>query len=115
MTGTDKSQYKILAFVHDRKIYTTVDELREAWLYGTMKRTPVAPYDWATRSIKGERRDLDDRAGPRMVQFDGPRYRLDTEEQYVSWMGWAFYLSFERDMGVHLWDMCVDPSLFMLC
>ena len=108
MTGTDSSMNKSLAFVHDRKFYRTIEELRAAWERGELKGSPPEPYDWATRSIKGERRDLDDRAGPRTVQFDGPRYRLDQKEQYVSWMGWAFYLSFERDMGVHLWDMYIE-------
>jgi hypothetical protein len=39
------------------------------------------------------------------VQFDGPRYRADLEEQYVTWMGWSFYLGFEHDMGLNLWDI----------
>lgn len=71
------------------------------------------PYDsdWATRSIKGKPRDLDDRPGPRTVQLDGARYKVDSEEGYVSWMGWQFYMSFERDMGLHLWDMYVHLSL----
>jgi primary-amine oxidase len=105
MTGTDHGEYKILAYVHDRKLYHTSEELRVAWERGELKRSMPEPYDWATRSIQGNRRDLDDRAGPRTVQFDGARYRLDEEEQYISWMGWAFYTSFERDMGLHLWDM----------
>ncbi len=86
-------------------MYHTLEELREAWSNGTLKRQLPESSDWATRSIKGERRDLDDRAGPRTVQFDGPRYRFDEKEGYVTWMGWAFYTSFERDMGLHLWDM----------
>ena len=91
--------------MHDRKIYRSTDELVDAWKNGTLKRTLPVVSDWATRSIKGKRRDIDDRAGPRTVHFDGPRCRLDEAEQYVSWMGWAYYLSFERDMGLHLWDM----------
>ena len=114
MTVTDSSQYKILALVHDRKYYSTVEEFKAAWRNGVMKKSIDEPYDWATRTMKGNKRDLDDREGPRTVQFDGARYRLDEKENYVTWMGWAFYLSFERDMGVHLWDMYVHPIGFLL-
>ncbi|ORY25514.1 copper amine oxidase [Naematelia encephala] len=104
-TGTDAAEYKWLAVVHNRVVYKTVDEIIAAWKNGTFVRSPPVNGDWATRKIKGNARDLDDRAGPRTVQFDGPRYRLDEKEDYITWMGWAFYLSFERDMGVHLWDI----------
>ena len=87
----------------------------EVWKNGTLKPEPTADLsDWASRSIKGQRRDLDDRAGPRSVAFDGPRYRVDREQGYVTWMGWTFYTSFERDMGLHLWDMCVFSFLTSL-
>jgi primary-amine oxidase len=48
---------------------------------------------------------LDERAGPRQVSFNGPRYRVDKDNQWLTWMGWAFYLSFARDMGMSLWDV----------
>jgi primary-amine oxidase len=104
-TGTDPTKYKVLRILHDGKTYNTMDEVKAAWRNGTLKRASPEPSDWSSRAIKGKRRDLDDRAGPRRVMFDGPRYRLDREEQYITWMGWALYLSFERDMGLHLWDM----------
>lgn len=81
---------------------------------GTLKRSSLpetsedAPDDnlsWATRERKGTKRDLDERAGPRQVSFNGPRYRIDEDNQWVSWMGWSFYLSFARDMGLSLWDI----------
>ncbi|KAF8999357.1 copper amine oxidase [Cyathus striatus] len=51
--------------------------------------------------------DLDDRPGPRGVSFKGVRYRVDKENGYISWMGWSFFLGFERDMGLSLWDVRV--------
>ena len=107
MTGLDPSKYRLLAIVHNRKMYDSVDSFKEAWKRGELVRSLPDPEGgaWATRAIKGQTRDLDDRPGPRTVQFGGPRYRLDEDEQYVTWMGWSFYIGFERDMGVHLWDM----------
>jgi primary-amine oxidase len=56
------------------------------------------------------------------MQFDGPRYRADLEERYITWMGWSFYLGYECEvlrrpadctessccaveMGQSLWDI----------
>ena len=105
MSGTDPSKYSVLGAVHNGQMYHSLDDLVAAWKEGKLTRSPPTSPDWATRAINGKRRDLDDRAGPRTVQFDGARYRIDEKEQYITWMGWAFYLGFERDMGVHLWDM----------
>jgi primary-amine oxidase len=78
---------------------------------GTLKRSssPDSPVgeeeSWSGRERKGRKRDLDERAGPRQVSFNGPRFRVDKDNQWVSWMGWSFYLSFARDMGMSLWDV----------
>lgn len=107
LTGTDGGQYSIMAYIVQGKMYRTAAELRAAYDAGQMQRKADDwdLTDWATRAIRGKRRDLDDRAGPRSIQADGARYRLDVGEGYVTWMGWAFYTSFQRDMGLHLWDI----------
>jgi len=107
MTGTDVGLYRILKVVHDQQVYESVDAFVAAWKAGKLVRSPsetISP-DWAGRNRRGRRRELDDRPGPRLVYPDGARFRADEEEQWVSWMGWSFYLSFERDMGVSLWDV----------
>ncbi|WVW86168.1 hypothetical protein I302_108209 [Kwoniella bestiolae CBS 10118] len=106
MTGTDPSQYKLLSIVHNRKVYNSTESLFTAWKAGELVRPPPAEMsNWATRLPTGKARDLDDRAGPRTVQFDGGRYRVDRKEGWISWMGWEFFTSFERDMGLHLWNI----------
>jgi primary-amine oxidase len=106
MSGTDPTQYHIMAFVHNSKVYRTASELRGAYDRGELKRQKEWDgTDWATRARRGKPRDLDDRAGPRSIQADGARFRVDKDEDYLTWMGWSVYLSFARDMGLHLWDM----------
>lgn len=100
--------YKILKIVHNKKSYNNIDEVFEAWHRGDLVRTVDDTTNWASRAIQGKQRDLDDRAGPRQVMFDGARHRVDMKEDWVSWMDWTFYFSFERDMGLHLWDMSVE-------
>lgn len=108
MSGTDPSTYRALRYVHDGKMYRTIDNLRSAWQRGELKRShPDQDDSWATRR-RHERAtnfDLDDRAGPRRVAFDGARFKVDRQEDYVTWMGWSFYLGFQRDMGLRFWDM----------
>ncbi|KAJ7679225.1 amine oxidase catalytic domain-containing protein [Mycena polygramma] len=110
-TSMDPSQWYLMRMVYNRQMFTTTKEFLEAYSNGTLKRSsrPDAPKaeeeSWSGRERKGLQRDLDERAGPRQVSFNGPRYRVDRDNQWVSWMGWAFYLSFGRDMGLSLWDV----------
>ncbi|WRT68805.1 uncharacterized protein IL334_005785 [Kwoniella shivajii] len=111
MSGTDSSKWHVIKMVYNSQVFNSTHEFREAWESGTLKRskTPLLndTSGWATRTRmnRGGNRDLDDRAGPRSVSFDGLRFRVDREEQYITWMGFSFYLGFERDMGLNLWDI----------
>ncbi|WVQ80316.1 hypothetical protein IAT38_002421 [Cryptococcus sp. DSM 104549] len=111
ISGTDPSEWKVLRMVYNNQVFPSPAAFREAWESGSLKRSKKPELDrkstWATRSRegKGSRRDLDERAGPRSVSFDGLRFRVDQDEQYITWMGFSFYLGFERDMGLNLWDI----------
>ncbi|KAJ7846914.1 amine oxidase catalytic domain-containing protein [Mycena leptocephala] len=111
MTSMIPSEWYLVRMVYNRQVFSTTQEFLEAYLNGTLKRSspPYAPVgeeeSWAGRERKGHKRDLDERAGPRQVSFNGPRYRVDKDNQWVSWMGWSFYLSFARDMGLSFWDV----------
>ncbi|WWD21794.1 hypothetical protein CI109_106282 [Kwoniella shandongensis] len=111
LSGTDPALWHALRVVYNNQVFASLEEFKEAWANGTLIRSKKPLINdtsgWATRSRvgKGNKRDLDDRAGPRSVSFDGLRFRVDPDEQYVTWMGWSFYLGFERDMGLNLWDI----------
>ncbi|KAJ7111935.1 amine oxidase catalytic domain-containing protein [Mycena epipterygia] len=111
VTSIDPSEWYLIRMVYNRQVFTTTEEFMEAYLNGTLKRSsrpddPAADEEtWSGRERRGAKRDLDERAGPRQVSFNGPRYRVDKDNQWVSWMGWSFYLSFARDMGMSLWDV----------
>lgn len=106
MSGTDPSLYRITKIVHNKTLYPSVSAFLSAWQEGnTTKSPPEEPFEWSTRTRRTPTRDMDDRPGPRTVLPGGARFKVDEEEQWVSWLGWEFYLGFERDMGVHLWDM----------
>jgi len=89
--------------VYHHQAFSSADEFRRAYHNGTLKTVEGdhqrhVESDWSSRKRRGATRDLDDRAGPRLVSFAGPRFRVDVERAFVSWMGWQMYLGFNRDM-----------------
>ncbi|KAJ7196797.1 amine oxidase catalytic domain-containing protein [Mycena pura] len=111
VTVMDPAAWYLVRMVYNRQVFATTEEFLAAYWNGTLQRSarpdvpPASEETWAGRERKGLKRDLDDRAGPRQVSFNGPRFRVDEDNQWVSWMGWSFYLSFARDMGLSLWDV----------
>lgn len=86
-----------LQVVYRRQVFQSKEEFIEAYNNGTLNIEPESdPTDleWSTRKRVGLFRDLDHLSGPRMVSFSGPRFRVDKEQRYVSWMGWEFYMGF---------------------
>lgn len=107
-TDLDLENWKILKVYYNSQLFNSLEEFQSSWKAGTLNKglKPVLnDTDWATRTRKGNKRDLDHLPGPRQVSFNGARFRVDEKEQYVTWMGWAFYLGFERDMGLNFWDI----------
>lgn len=96
--------------MYNHQVFGTIESFLEALRDGSLKRTPLpaqedTDFSWSTRKRTGAQRDLDHLPGPRSVAFAGVRFRVDREQQYVSWMGWGVYLGFDRDMGLSLWDI----------
>ncbi|KAJ7081806.1 amine oxidase catalytic domain-containing protein [Mycena belliarum] len=111
ISSMDPNEWHLIRMVYNRQMFSTVDDFLDAYTNGSLKRStrpdvPSADEEtWTGRQRQGPPRDLDERAGPRQVSFNGPRYRVDVDNQWVSWMGWSVYLSFARDMGMSLWDV----------
>lgn len=93
--------------MYNYQIFPSTAEFLAAFHNGTLERSPrdPSPPSWTTRHKVGVQRDLDHLPGPRSVSFAGLRFRVDREQQYVSWMGWGMYMAFDRDMGLSLWDI----------
>ncbi|KAJ7067387.1 amine oxidase catalytic domain-containing protein [Mycena amicta] len=110
-TSSNPDEWYLISMVYNRQVFSSTAKFLEAYTNGTLKRSkqPEVPAPgeeaWAARGRRGTPRDLDERAGPRQVSFNGPRFRVDEANHWVSWMGWAFYISFARDMGMSLWDV----------
>ncbi|EMD39459.1 hypothetical protein CERSUDRAFT_91968 [Gelatoporia subvermispora B] len=133
-SGTDTSNWSLLKIVYNHQIFDSTDSFLEAFHNGTLRRLPKRPdqephhslllppssappgrpipssappsLEWSTRvRPRTAPRDLSELPGPRQISTGGARFRLDRATQYISWMGWAMYLGFGRDMGMSLWDI----------
>lgn len=105
-TGRDPENWKIMAWLYNRKIYTSTDEFRSAWQSPGFEKLPVN-YDGDWTTIEDFSTEVPDRdkPAPLMVHPGNPRYQIDREAQYISWMGFTFYWSFSQSSGVTLFDV----------
>lgn len=108
-TGTDPSKYKFLGYITNEKFFPTAEKLRAAFKAGKLKQdfVPSEDVEWAklNRKDKTAKRALEDQFAPGSIELGGKRYRLDAEQQYVEYMGWSFYISFSRMLGIQFYDI----------
>jgi primary-amine oxidase len=109
VTGTDASKYYLRGYVTDERFFATAAELRAAYDAGEIINEFPQTRDstWALLDIQKEmgKRDLEERLAPQSIELGGKRYRLDTEQQYVEYMGWSFYMAFTRTLGLMFYDI----------
>ena len=108
-TGTDITKYTLRGFVTNTRFFPTSASLREAFDAGELKNPFPQTRDnsWAVLDHKPEMgvRDLEDRLSPQSLEVGGKRYKLDREQNYVEFMGWSFYMSFTRVLGLQFYDI----------
>ena len=108
-TGTDASLYSLKGFVTNGKFFPTIVDLRTAFEAGelAMEYDQTLDADWALVDYKPELgvRELEERLAPSTLEIGGKRYKLDKDNQYVEYMGWSFYVSFSRTLGIMFYDI----------
>lgn len=107
ISGTDPSLYHVRKLVYDLKVYETLDDFRAAWAVGEVVKTPPPTTDteFLRKDRKGALRDLETRLAPTVLSLDGKRFKVDKENQYVEYLGWKFYIRFDRDVGIQFYDI----------
>ena len=109
VTGTDASKYFLRSIVTNERAFADVAEFRAAYEAGEIKSEfpQTRDQEWALLNLKEEMgvRDLDDRLAPQSIEIGGKRYKVDVEQQYIEFMGWSFYLSFTRTLGLMMFDI----------
>lgn len=107
--GTDPSHYTLRGFVTNSQFYPTIDALRAAFDAGSLGQEfgQTTDADWALVDHKPDlgTRSLESRFAPSSLELGGKRYLVDRANQYVEYMGWTFYLSHSRTLGIMFFDI----------
>lgn len=105
--GTDPSLYKLDMIVYNNKIYRSAAEFRSAWEAGDIEKRPKLTGDigYVYKDRKGPARELENRMAPTTIEPNGKRYKLDTKNKYIEYMGWKFYTRFDHDVGLQFYDV----------
>lgn len=102
--------------VYNHQVFDSISAFRDAYADGTLVRLAesadtsdprTVDRSWSSRRRPPTpvARDLDDLPGPRSISLAGVRFRLDKAQGFVSWMGWEVHTSFDREMGLSLWNV----------
>jgi primary-amine oxidase len=108
-TGTDSSKYFLKGIVTNEKFYPSVKSFRNAFFAGELAIDYDQTLDasWALADGKTDlpTRPLEDRFAPSSLELGGKRYKVDKKERYVEYMGWTFYITFTRTVGIMFFDI----------
>lgn len=106
VTGRDPSQWKLEGWLYNDIFYETIEDFRAAYYSeGFVKNGPNVEGDWARTDQQGPVMPMDALYPPVSVAPSGNRFSVDSDEKYVEWMDFSFYIGFSRDTGISLHDI----------
>lgn len=109
ITGTDASKYFLKGIISHEKFYPTVESFRNAFNAGELAIEYDQTLDASWALVDGKTdlptRPLEDRFAPSSLELGGKRYKTDEKERYIEYMGWSFYISFTRTVGIMFYDI----------
>jgi len=105
--GNDPSLWKLRMIVYDLKVYHSTAEFRSAWEAGNISKTPSPSEsdEYLRKDRKGPVRELENRLAPTMLNMGGKRFKIDKKNSYIEYMGFKFYMRFDRDVGIQFYDI----------
>ncbi|KAJ9639223.1 hypothetical protein H2204_003834 [Knufia peltigerae] len=106
LTGRDPSKWSVLGWYYNGEFFKTTDEFKSAFHNGTFEYfKPTPDGDWGVTAPNAPALPHDEIPPPVSVQPAGPRFGVDTEETYIEWMDYSFFIGFTRDTGMRLFDI----------
>jgi primary-amine oxidase len=106
LTSRNWQDWQIKAWYSRGEFYASTDEFRHAvFSSGFAKPLPNIDGNWTGTNQQGAPFPLDDLPPPITVSQGSNRFKLDAQEDYVSWMDFSFYYSVAWDVGFQLFDI----------
>ena len=98
--------WKTTQWYYNGMIYNTVSDLRAAVKDPNFKKSlPNLDGDWTDVESFEDGPPGREKPPPITVQPGGGRYRIDREQNYVSWMGFEFFITTSQSTGVTIFDI----------
>lgn len=105
VTSMQWEDWKIIGWYSQSKLYTSTKDFENALLSGELEKLPPNE-DGAWTSTDKQGSFPNDNLPPPITKAQGPqRFGIDTEEQYVSWTDFSFYMATDPKQGVGLFDI----------
>ncbi|KAK4540507.1 hypothetical protein LTR36_009145 [Oleoguttula mirabilis] len=106
VTGRDSSKWKLEGWLYNDIFYPNTEAFRSAYYSGNFTKLGAnVEGDWARTDKTGPVLPMDDASPPQSIAPAGSRYSVDQQAKYVEWMNFSFYISFNRDTGLRLFDI----------
>lgn len=108
VTGNESKNATLLSIVYNNIVYESLQSFRLAWSSPGFKKLPMAEDgEWTKPDREGEPFPFDSEPGPVQINTN-QRYAIDTQNQYIEWMGFSFYLAMSSEVGLTLYNVNYD-------
>lgn len=129
ISGRDPSRYHVRKIRYEKQTWNNVSSFKQDWASGKTQRKLLSPgqadeaplqsgklnrfqhsipsdSDWAVsiQPNNSQYLQLESKAAPVTVSPDGHRYRVNPNNNHVTYMGWDFFLSWRRETGLAFWN-----------
>ena len=105
-TSTDINKWSVGNFYYNGVLYDSVADFRTAVHSPDFVRTPPnMDGSWTDTEDFESRPDGRELPPPVSIQPYGARYKLDREQQYISWFGFEFYITTAQATGLALFNI----------
>lgn len=105
-TSVDVSKWEVQQYYYNGILYEDEHAFRAAMTGPDFQRTPPnLDGPWTATEDHDSQPDGRELPPPVSIQPFGPRYKLDKEEQFISWFGFEFYITTAQSTGVSLFDI----------
>ena len=111
VSSLDPDDWTTSEWFYNGVLYPDIDTFRKAWNSSDFVKT--------SRNLDGAWTNTEDftskprgrsQPPPLSIQPYGPRYQLDRKQQYISWMGFSFYLATSPSTALSLFDIRFNDS-----
>jgi len=105
-TGPNTDEWSTADWYYNGVLYPNLSSFRHAWeTHAISKTVPNLDGPWTDTEDFISMPVGRNQAPPLSIQPYGPRFDLDHENNYISWMGYSFYITISQSTAVSLFDI----------